>query len=179
MRLKQFSLRKMLVLVALIAFFFPCASVFRGWLHQNRGQSYVEGILHAELREGQSLANVSSHFDSTRLLTPANDAEYLANLKTICASQNFEVEDDDEFYHLSVASGPGAYLQFRKEKLINLWNSASIDQNKFPGQRASNSTHLVFFVAYVTFSLVVLGFDSWLIYCKNGRQKHGVHRSTA
>ena len=169
----------MLLCVLLVAFFFPCASVFRGWLHQNRGQSYVEGILHAELREGQSLANVSSHFDSTRLLTPANDAEFLANLKKICASQNYQVEKDDAFYHLSVASGPGAYLQFRKEKLVNLWNTAFIDQDKYPGKRATNSTHLVFFVAYVTFSLVVLGFDSWLIYYKSHRQNHGVHRSTA
>ena len=169
----------MLLCVLLVAFFFPCARVFRGWLHQNRGQSYVEGILHTELREGQSLASVSSHFDSTRLLTPTNDAEYLANLKTVCASQNYEVENDDEFYHLSVASGPGAYLQFREKKLVNLWNTAFIDENKFPGQRASNATHFVFFFAYVTFSLVVLAFDSWLIYYKNGRQNHGVHRSTA
>jgi hypothetical protein len=164
----------MLIFVALVAFFFPCAHVYRNWLARSYGQTYIEAVLHSDLHEGDSLEQVASHFDSIRLLTPSTDTDYLSNLATICAQKGFAVHPNDEFYHVSVESGPGAYLQFRNRRLVNLWNTAFIDENKYPSQRASNSAPLLFFTIYASVSTLVLASDSLLQCCMRQNKRLNV-----
>ena len=162
MKLHQFSIRKMLLVIALVASFFPCETLFRRWLATNHGYSYVEAVLHSEVHEGDSLERVSSHFDSIRLLTPLNDSEYLTNLVMICSRKGLAVLKNDEFYRLSVTSGPSAYLQFRNRRLVNLWNTAYIDAMKYPSRPVSNNARSIFLAIYFCLFATALVSDSFL-----------------
>ena len=175
MQLHQFSIRKLLIVIALVAFYFPYEKSYRRWLATNHGYSYVEAVLHSEVHEGDSLERVSSHFDSIRLLTPLNDSEYLANLATICSRKGLAVLKNDEFYRLSVTSGPSAYLQFRNRRLVNLWNTAYIDAVKYPSQPVSGFARIVFMVIYISIFVSVLMSDSLLQYWVRHNKK--LHRS--
>ncbi len=164
MQLHQFSIRKLLIVIALVASYFPYEKSYHKWLARNHGCSYVEAVLTSQLREGDSLELVASHFDSIRLLETTTDSEYLSNLSAICSRKGFAILEDDEFYRLAVASGPGAYLQFRNRRLVNIWNSAWIDSRKYPSQRVSSFARFVFMAIYISIFVSVLVTDSLIQY---------------
>ena len=180
MKLPQFSIRTLLILVALVAFYFPFDKAYRKWLARNHGGSYVAAVLHSELHEGDNLDSVAAHFDSIRLLTPSTDNDYLLNLAAICSRKGLSIQEFDEFYRVSVSSGPGAYLQFRNRKLVNLWNTAYIDMIKYPSQPASYSARLQFYLIYMLicafFYVSVSLMRYWKKHNKKLQRRHLIHR---
>lgn len=175
MQLRQFSMRTLLLLVAMGALYFPSEKVYRTWLSRNHTFSYVEAVLHSELTEGDSFKSVASHFTSNRLLTHPADTEYISNLSAICSKKGMAIMDKDEFYHLSIGDGSGAYLQFRDKKLVNLWNTAYIDAMKNPSQtRAPAYSMLVFALIYFVVSITVLLIDI-VLQRRSRTRNHAMH----
>ena len=165
MLLQQFSLRKLLVAVMLVALYFPCDQVYRYWLASTYGYSYVEAVIALELHNGDTIKQVGRQFHQMRLLTPASDSEYLTNLAMVWSNRGLPIQENDEFFHASLRGGAGAYLQFRDGRLVNLWNTAYIDSHKLaPSPPPDNLARLRFIAIYLAGAVLVLLADSVLAF---------------
>ena len=121
MKFPQYSLRSFLVVVALVAAYFPChriyLSSYRSWLVHNHGLLYIDIIRNSELRNGDTLQEVRRHFDKMQMVTDLNAAQ----MKEIVAKRvqlKMTMLEDDQFFHGSLANGEGMDLQFRDRKSV-------------------------------------------------------------
>jgi hypothetical protein len=156
----QYSMRTLLIFVAVVAMYFPCAQVYDAWFHSrtrsNHSFHYVEMVLLTELRNGDTLAQVGKHFDNTKLVTPA-DVQTNTNIRTVWGNKGLPILPGDQFYFFSLSTGAGCHLQFRQGTLVNLWNTAYTSVVRDPRQLTRPNQFLAFgfFLGYLM--VVVLG----------------------
>ncbi len=159
----QYSLRTFLIFVAFVAAYFLCSQVYNTWydslIRSNHSFHYVELVLAAKLRNGDTLQDVSAHFDNVRLVT-ANDVHVNRNIATVWGNKGLTIAKGDQFYFCSVSTGAGGYLQFRQDKLVNLWNTAYSTPGNLmkaqPGQmtRPNQLLALGFLPGYLAFGAI-------------------------
>lgn len=128
MKCPQYSLQTLLVLVVLVAAYFPChrfyLTLYRSWLANNYGSFYVDVIRNSELQNGDTLQEVGRHFDKIQMVTDLEQAtkkdiiEYLVRLK-------MDILEGDQFFHASLLNGAGMDLQFRDGHLVNHYKRAT------------------------------------------------------
>ena len=96
----RFSLRTLLIAVALVAAYFPCSELYVSWVYKrleaNHGYHYVLMLLHSEFRNGDSLHEVATRFENVRLLS-ANNTQEMENIRNIWAMKKLTIEVDDQF----------------------------------------------------------------------------------
>ena len=160
----QYSLRGLLVFIAVVAAYFPCSQIYNAWcqsrIRSNHSYHYVELVLLTKLRNGQTLQDVSAHFDDVRLVT-ANDVHVNRNIARVWGNKGLTIAKGDQFYFCSVSAGAGGYLQFRQGKLVNLWNTAYTTPGNLmkaqPGQMTRPSQLLTYGFLFGYFALVATG----------------------
>ena len=125
----RYSVRTLIVVVTLVAVYFPLARFYDSWYTSKYGEYYTSNVLGFKIHNGDSLNQVASHFGSYQAV--GHDHHFPAISMTIaelCARNNWPVEEGDQFYRFSTPGGDGGtYLQFRNNKLINLKNSDYAD----------------------------------------------------
>lgn len=123
----RFSLRTLMLLVAVVSAYFPLANLFDAWMTTTYDKYYVNSILAHQIKNGDSIDTVASHFWSHRLLDDS-DSHDMKNVTDIWTSNRWMIEKDDQLYYFGTLGGAGTYLQFRDDRLINLSNKAHRDE---------------------------------------------------
>ncbi len=123
----RFSLRTLLVLMAVVSAYFPLANLFDNWVSTTYGEHYVNSILASRIQNGDSIDTVASHFSSFRLLDDS-DTNDMENVTRIWTSNRWTMKNDDQIYYFETLGGSGTYLQFSDGRLINLSNKAHRDE---------------------------------------------------
>lgn len=145
MKLLQYSLRTFLVVVALVATYFPCHRIYRSWLANNYGSFYVDTVRNSYLRNGDTLQEVVRHFDKMQMVTDLNAAQ-MKEIVEGWAGMKLTILEDDQFFHASLLNGAGMDLQFRDGQLVNLWKKAA-KVNQHPLMR---SLFPIYYLSLVT-----------------------------
>jgi hypothetical protein len=124
----QYSLRMLIVVVAVVAAYFPLARIYHSWFTKTYGSYYIASVIGSKIHDGDSIADVARHFDTHRLLTKS-DTRHMKNITEFCNRNNLPIEECDEFHTFSVSTG-GVDLQFRDGRLVNLQNNLYSDAAK-------------------------------------------------
>ena len=160
----QYSLRMLIVAIAIVAAYFPLARIYHSWFTKTYGPYYVASVLGSKIHDGDSVADVARHFDSHRLLSN-NDARQMKNVTEFCSRNNLRIEEQDVFHTFAISRG-GVDLQFRDGKLVNLQNNLYSDalklsqMNNYPLPNPMLSFGFLPLYLFVAVCIVVL--YSWL-----------------
>lgn len=122
----RYSLRTLILWLTLVAVYFPLAQLYDSWFASKYGQYYISNVLGFKIRNGDTFNRVASFFGSSQLVGPDHQLGMMS-IKELCASNNWPIEEDDQFYRFSIRGGSAVYLQFRDNRLINLKNSTYTD----------------------------------------------------
>jgi hypothetical protein len=93
-----------------------------------------------EIRNGDSFNRVASHFGSHRLVGRDHQLAMIS-IAELWASNNWPIEEGDQFCRFSIPGGDGVYLQFRNNRLINLKNSTYTDARLLAKMSGSSLPH--------------------------------------
>ena len=149
MQFPQYSLRTFLVVVALVATYFPCQriylSCYRSWLANNHGSFYVDTVRNSDLRPGDTLQEVGRHFDKMQMVTDL-DAAKMKEIVESRVRMKMEILEGDQFYYASLLNGAGMDLQFRDGHLVNLWKRGT----KYSQHPLIRYGFPIYYVSFVT-----------------------------
>lgn len=131
---RRFSLRTLLAALAVIAMCLAAQRAYRDWYARNYPAFYISTVVHTRIRNGESLPAVLRRFDSMR---PVEGAAELATLQRVWRQNGWRIEERDEFFHFSIGSRHGAWIQFRGGHVVNAPGGAhDLDQiaqlNNYP-----------------------------------------------
>ena len=122
----RYSVRMLIVVVTLVAVYFPLAGVYDSWYASKYGHYYVANVLGFKIHNGDSFDRVASHFGSHQRVGRDHKLATIS-IEELWASRNCSIEDGDEIYRFSMPGDSATYLQFRSDRLINLTNSEYAD----------------------------------------------------
>ena len=118
----SFSIRTLLLLVTLVALYFPTRAIYEPWQESRLRVSHAmfhDFSVLAKLTEGDSLEEVSRHYDSLRPID-SNSPLHSRLKMEFAALNNLTFDETDEFYEYRThGDGNFGYLQFRDGLLVN------------------------------------------------------------
>lgn len=117
------------MVTAIVAAYFPLAKLYHSWFTTTYDSYYVTSVLASKIHNGDSVDDVSTHFESRQILSDA-DTNAMQNITEIWGSNNLTMEDADQYYRFSTRGGASAYMQFRDGRLVNLSNNNYSDARR-------------------------------------------------
>lgn len=126
MKTPRYSLRTLLVGVAIVAAYFPLGMLYHRWFSTEYSPYYVSTVLASKISNGDSVNEVASYFSSQRSLTDAERID-MQSIPGTFGGASRVIEDGDECYSFSTHGRSGIVAQFRDGRLINLPNESYSD----------------------------------------------------
>ena len=117
----SFSIRTLLLMVAVVAIYFPIRDIYEPWRRRRLQVSHpifsdFESL--ASITEGDSVSVVARHYPMLEAVEPNTPS--WQNLARQFESSGMRVENTDEFYEYTIHGvGNFGYLQFRDGNLVN------------------------------------------------------------
>lgn len=137
----RYSVRALILVLTLVAVYFPLARLYDSWFASTYGEYYTANVLGFRIHNGDSFRRVASYFGSHRPVGRDHQLG-LISIEELCASNNLPIEEGDQFYRFSTpGSDSGVYLQFRDDKLINLTNTTYSNANSLARMNGNALPH--------------------------------------
>ena len=168
MKNRRYSLRTLLIATAVFAAYFPVARLYHLWFATAHDSYYVTSVLASEIHNGDTVAEVATHFASQRLLTDAEENAF-KNIPGTFGGTNRTIDDGDTCYSFSTHGGSSVLMQFRDGQLINLPNESYSDAAllaEMNGYSLPNPVLLYgvlpFYLIFVACIALILSSGRWL-----------------
>ncbi len=125
----RFSIRTLLLIVALAAACLATHRAYQHWYTQNYPLHALDSLLSTRVNNGDTFEAVSANFEKAvrmDLMTQDNQQ----NVLYLWNHRGWEILPDDEIWHFEYAQGHGVWLQFRDGRVVNFQRRDFADPDK-------------------------------------------------
>ncbi len=122
----QFSIRTLLLLVALTAVCLSIHRVYQSWYVQSYTLHSLHSFLSTGINNGDSFDKVAGHFETAAKVDIASNDQ----VRDLWKYKGWAIQPHDEIWHFIYSKGRGVWIQFRDGRVVNFRASDFADPDR-------------------------------------------------